>query len=47
MTIQEALKSLRGWRMRPEAIDVVLAEFARMQRELQERSRADEHRDGW
>lgn len=39
MTISEALAAIRGWRMKPEAVSVLLAELERLQRELQERMR--------
>ncbi|TIM14446.1 MAG: hypothetical protein E5Y67_12260 [Mesorhizobium sp.] len=35
MTIQEAILAVRSWRMKPEAVDILLAEFERMQREVQ------------
>lgn len=39
MTVSEALLALRSWRMRPEAVEVLLAEYERLQREAQERAR--------
>ena len=42
MTIQEAILAVRSWRMKPEAVDILLAEFERMQRELQRVSDPEE-----
>lgn len=39
MTIEQALIAIRSWRGKPAAVEVLLAAYERMQRELQEARR--------
>lgn len=39
MTIAEAITAVRSWRQKPESVAALLAEYERMQRELQEARR--------